>query len=194
MIHTLLRNKQVILASASPRRKAIFDLIGLNALQYPANLPEEQIYNNPIKLVKYHARSKAEKVKKLFEQDHLIVAADTVVFQKNELLEKPIDRIQAAQFLNRLSGNRHYVYSGIALAYKNTILADYAKSLVEFYPLSEQEITEYLETNEPLDKAGAYGIQGFGSQFIKNISGCYYNVMGFPVSLFYRMLKILLHE
>lgn len=194
MIHTLLRNKQVILASASPRRKAIFDLIGLNALQYPANLPEEQIYNNPIKLVKYHARSKAEKVKKLFEQDHLIVAADTVVFQKNELLEKPIDRIQAAQFLNRLSGNRHYVYSSIALAYKNTILADYAKSLVEFYPLSEQEITEYLETNEPLDKAGAYGIQGFGSQFIKNISGCYYNVMGFPVSLFYRMLKILLHE
>ncbi len=189
MIHELLKHKKVVLASASPRRKAIFELIGIKALQIPAGLDEEQIYENPIKLVKYHARNKAMKIKKQFENDHLIVAADTIVYMNNEVLEKPQDKMQAAEYLSRLSGNSHFVYTGVAIAYKNQLVADYAKSKVDFYPLSAREIEAYIKTKEPMDKAGAYGIQGYGSQFIRKISGCYFNVMGFPVSLFYKMLR-----
>lgn len=189
MIHELLKQKKVILASASPRRKEIFDLIGLTALQMPAHIPEEQIYSNPIKLVKYHARNKAEAVKKHFENDHLIVAADTIVYLKNEVMEKPQDNMQAAEYLSRLSGTSHYVYTGVAIAYKHQIVSDYEKTKVTFNQLSAQEIETYVNTREPMDKAGAYGIQGYGSQFITKISGCYFNVMGFPVSLFYKMLR-----
>lgn len=189
MIHTLLKDKKVVLASASPRRMEIFKLVGLQVLQIPANIAEDQVFENPIKLVQYHARNKALEVKKQFENDHLIVAADTIVYHNREFLEKPHDKFQAAEYLTRLSDSHHFVYTGVAIAYKNQLISDYAKSRVEFYPLSAREIEEYVKTKEPLDKAGAYGIQGYGSQFIKRISGCYFNVMGFPVSLFYRMLE-----
>ena len=158
----------------------------------PAHIPEEQVFSNPIKLVKFHARNKAAAIKKHFENDHLIVAADTIVYLENEVLEKPLDKMQATEYLSRLSGNSHYVYTGIAIAYKNQIIADYQKTRVTFNHLSAQEIEAYIKTKEPMDKAGAYGIQGFGSQFIVRISGCYFNVMGFPVPLFYRMLEKIL--
>ncbi|MCF7794566.1 MAG: Maf family protein [Candidatus Cloacimonetes bacterium] len=192
MIHKLLQEKKVVLASASPRRKEIFELIGLTALQMPAHIPEDQVYSNPIKLVKFHAENKAAAIKRHFENDHLIVAADTIVYLDKEVLEKPEDKMQAAEYLSRLSGNSHYVYTGVAIAYKNQILTDYEKTKVTFNRLSAQEIENYINTKEPMDKAGAYGIQGFGSQFIAKISGCYFNVMGFPVALFYNMLKIIL--
>jgi len=189
MIHELLRGKKIILASASPRRMEIFKLVGLTAIQMPSHIEEETVYDNPIKLVKYHAKNKVLAIKKQFENDHIIVGADTIVYHNNIILEKPIDIYQAADFISRLSNSVHYVYTGIAIAYKNQIISDYAKSRVEFCPLSALEIEEYIKTREPLDKAGAYGIQGYGSQFIKKINGCYFNVMGFPVSLFYEMLK-----
>ncbi|MFC1898338.1 Maf family protein [Candidatus Cloacimonadota bacterium] len=189
MIHSLLKDKEIVLASASPRRMEIFKLVGLQAVQIPANIAEEKVYDNPIKLVQFHARNKVKTVKKSFENDHVIVAADTIVYHDREILEKPTDRFHAAEYLTRLSNSHHYVYTGIAIAYKNQLISDYAKSRVEFYPLSATEIEEYIKTKEPMDKAGAYGIQGYGSQFIKRISGCYFNVMGFPVSLFYKMIQ-----
>ena len=192
MIHKLLKNKQVILASASPRRKEIFDLVGIKALQLPANIEEETVFQNPIKLVKFHARNKALAVRNKVNNDNLIVAADTIVFADKRILEKPKDKFQAAQFLTELSDNFHYVYTGIAISYRNQIYVDYEKTRVEFSTLSAQEIENYIATNEPFDKAGAYGIQGFGSQFVKKITGCYFNVMGFPISLFYKMLKEIL--
>lgn len=192
MIHTILRNKKVILASASPRRMEIFRLVGLKALQIPADIAEEQVYENPIKLVKYHAVNKAAAVRKNFENDHLIVAADTIVFQAGKVMEKPADKLQAAEYLSKLAGSVHHVYTGVAITYKNRVYSDYAKSRVEFYPLSARDIESYIKTGEPMDKSGAYGIQGYGCQFIKSISGCYFNVMGFPVSLFYRMLEKIL--
>ncbi len=192
MIHKLLKNKQVILASASPRRKEIFDLVGIKALQLPANIEEEKVFQNPIKLVKFHARNKALAVRNKVNNDNLIVAADTIVFADKRILEKPKDKFQAAQFLTELSDNFHYVYTGIAISYRNQIYVDYEKTRVEFSTLSAQEIENYIATNEPFDKAGAYGIQGFGSQFVKKITGCYFNVMGFPISLFYKMLKEIL--
>ncbi len=192
MIHNLLKDKQVILASASPRRKEIFKLIGIKALQMPSHIDEDMVYDNPIKLVKFHAENKAKEIRKKVDNDYLIVAADTIVYQNNEVLFKPRNIHQAADFLTQLSDASHYVYTGVAIAYKNNLISDYEKTRVEFNPLSAREIEEYIKTKEPMDKAGAYGIQGYGSQFIKRVSGCYFNVMGFPITLFYNMLKRIL--
>jgi len=192
MIHNLLKNKKIILASASPRRKFIFDQIGLSALQMPANIPETHTTKNPRLLVQNLAKSKAEAVAKKVDDDCLIVAADTIVYFDKKILEKPLSERQAVDYLMRLSGNSHYVYTGIAIWYKNRLITDFTKSRVLFKELSEDDLAEYIKTKEPMDKAGAYGIQGYGSQFVEKISGCYFNVMGFPVSLFYDMLKKLI--
>ena len=192
MIHNLLKDKQVILASASPRRKEIFELIGLKALQMPSHIDEDIIYNNPTKLVKFHAEKKAQEIRKKVDNNYLIVAADTIVYQNKRILIKPCNIHQAVDILTQLSNTSHYVYSGVAIAYKNILISDYEKTRVEFNPLSALEIEDYIKTKEPLDKAGAYGIQRYGSQFVKRISGCYFNVMGFPVMLFYNMLKKIL--
>lgn len=189
MIHKLLKDKKIVLASASPRRKLIFNQIGLNVLQLPANIPEIHTSKNPRILVKSLAKDKALAVKIKVDDDCIIIAADTVVYLDKKILEKPLSEMQAAQYLSRLSGNDHYVYTGIAIYYRNTIITDFAKSKVTFKELSAQEIEDYIKTKEPMDKAGAYGIQGYGSQFVSKISGCYFNVMGFPVTLFYDMLK-----
>ncbi len=185
----MLNDKKIVLASASPRRKVIMDQIGLNVLQIPANIPEIRISDNPRVLVKALAKEKALAVAERVDADCVIIAADTVVYFNKEILEKPHSEMQAADFLMQLSGNIHYVYTGIAIHYKKSIICDYTKSLVQFKELSAREIDEYIQTKEPMDKAGAYGIQGYGSQFVNKISGCYFNVMGFPVSLFYDMLK-----
>ncbi len=192
MIHNLLKDKQVILASASPRRKEIFKLIGIKALQMPSHIEEDIVYDNPIKLVKFHAENKAKEIRKKVDNNYLIVAADTIVYQNKSVIVKPRNIHQAADFLTQLSNASHYVYTGVAIAYKNNLISDYEKTRVEFNPLSALEIEEYIKTKEPLDKAGAYGIQGYGSKFVRRISGCYFNVMGFPVMLFYNMLKRIL--
>ena len=192
MIHNLLRDKEIILASASPRRKEIFEMIGIKALQMPAHIDEDNFCNNPRKLVTTHAVNKALAIRKIVDNDYLIVGSDTIVYQKSEILEKPENKYQAAEFLTRLSGTYHYVYTGVAVSYKNQIYSGYEKTKVIFRNLSAYEIEEYINTKEPMDKAGAYGIQGMGSQFVKKISGCYFNVMGFPVYRFYKLLEEIL--
>ena len=192
MIHNLLKDKKVILASASPRRKVIFEMIGISALQIPAHIDEDNFCNNPRKLVVTHAKNKALAIRKIVDNDYLIVGSDTIVFQQSEILEKPENRLQAAEFLTRLSGTHHYVYTGVAISYKNQIYSGYEKTKVTFRNLSAYEIEEYINTKEPMDKAGAYGIQGMGSQFVKKISGCYFNIMGFPVYCFYKLLEEIL--
>jgi len=189
MIHNLLQDKKVILASSSPRRKELFGMIGIKAIQMPANIDETIFSDSPIKLVKTHATLKAKAIAKKVDDDCLVVAADTIVYFNKQILGKPKDKFQAAEFLTLLSGNSHFVYTGVAIAYKNKIWKNHTRTLVEFNKLSSLEIEEYIKTEEPFDKAGAYGIQGFGSQFVKKISGCYFNVMGFPIPLFHEMLK-----
>ncbi|MCD6176859.1 MAG: septum formation protein Maf [Candidatus Cloacimonetes bacterium] len=192
MIHSFLQNKKVILASASPRRKEIFEMIGIKALQMPAHIDEETFSNNPRKLVVTHAENKALAIRKIVDNDYLIVGSDTIVYQDSEILEKPESKLQAAEFLTRLSGTFHYVYTGVAISYKHQIYSGYEKTKVFFRNLSAYEIEEYINTKEPMDKAGAYGIQGLGSQFVQKISGCYFNVMGFPVYRFYKLLEEIL--
>ena len=191
MLHIELKNKNIVLASASPRRADILKRVGINFVQIPANVNEDicqSDYLNPRKYVRNLAEVKCETIKNKFSNDCIVVAADTTVYINKTILGKPQDRIEAFNYLKLLSNQTHTVYTGLAISYKDCIISEIAKSSVKFYELSDNEIKNYIETKEPLDKAGAYGIQGFGSQFIESIKGCYFNVMGFPISLFYKMI------
>ena len=192
MIHKLLNGRKVVLASASPRRKELFKLVGIKALQMPPHINESCNYRSPVKFVNHLAEKKAKAIAKLMDNDCVIVAADTIVFFNGEILNKPQNQYQAAEFLTALSDHDHYVYTGVCVISGvglNNISVQYEKTRVTFKHLDLYEISEYIESGEPFDKAGAYGIQGLGSQFIKKINGCYFNVMGFPLPLFYDMLK-----
>lgn len=188
MIHNILKNKRVVLASLSPRRREIFGQLGLKVLYKPARIDESMETNNPRVYVKSLALKKAQSVARNMDSDCVVVAADTIVYLNGEIINKPEDEHQAADFLTRLSGQTHYVYTGLAVCYCRQCYSDYARTAVTFKELTSQEIIEYLETGEPFDKAGGYGIQGFGSQFIMKVVGCYFNVMGFPVAKFYDLL------
>jgi len=198
MLHTLLNGKKVILASNSPRRADILRLVGLSFLQVTPAVDEvitEADHKNPIAYVKRNSQLKCNAVKQQFDEDCIIVAADTVVYLNKHILEKPVNECQAIEFLSKLSDASHQVYTAITICRDTTygvhplIQTDYERSTIKFMTLSEQDIKEYIQTKESFDKAGAYGIQGFGSQFIEKVTGCYFNVMGFPVNLFYRMLS-----
>lgn len=189
MIHNILRNIKVVLASASPRRKQIFELLGINALTVPANVSEPITDDKPYKQVKLHALNKALAIAKLMDPATLVVGSDTIVAIDDMVLGKPVNRKQAIEHLQRLSGRTHNVYTAICIIYNNRQLVDYARTSVTFATLSDQDISAYLDTKEPFDKAGAYGVQGYGSQFIEKINGCYFNVMGFPVRLFHDMIN-----
>lgn len=120
----------------------------------------------------------------------IIVAADTVVAVDDKILGKPWNKAEAAEMLRMLSGRVHSVFTGVCIIFadgREEQLCE--KTEVEFYPISEEEIGEYIASGEPMDKAGAYGIQGRGALFVKRISGDYYNVMGLPVAELYRLLK-----
>ncbi len=189
MIHELLKDKRLVLASASPRRKEIFGMLGLCPLIIPSNVHEPAVNGKPWTTVQKHARHKAQSIKPQFDPETLIVAADTLVYVDNRTLGKPANKKQAEAYLQILSGRKHIVYTGVCVIWRDSTITDYDKSKVLFNEMAPNEIRSYLKTCEPLDKAGAYGIQGFGSQFIKEVNGCYFNVMGFPVHLFYKMLQ-----
>jgi septum formation protein len=189
MLHQILADKQVVLASASPRRKIILELLGIKALVLPSEVEENEEINCPQALVQRHAYIKAEHIAGKLSAETVVVGSDTIVYHNKEVLGKPADMYMAYEYLRRLSGQKHYVYSGVALSYKGEIHTSYTRTGVEFNELSFSEIEAYLETKEPLDKAGAYGIQGYGAQFIKKINGCYFTVMGFPVTAFYELVQ-----
>ena len=189
MIHELLHYKKVILASLSPRRKELFSLLGISFTAIPAEL-EETINNEaPQTQAMQNALRKAQIVKDKVNKDALVVSADTLVALNNHILGKPADAEEAGKFLRLLSGRSHSVYTGICIYYNDLANINYEQTFVTFAELSDAEINSYIATGEPLDKAGAYGIQGFGAQFITKVEGCYFNVMGFPIRLFYDMLK-----
>jgi len=191
MLHKLLNTKQIVLASASPRRSELLKLIGLKFITIPADIDEDFAYldqSSPLKYVKRIAIEKCNVVKDKVSDDCLVISADTIVYHDKQILLKPNDPKQTFSFLQLLSGKTHQVYTGVCISYNRRLIYDYAKTYVTFKDLSETEIIDYISTNEPSDKAGAYGIQGYGSQFIEKINGCYFNVMGFPINLFYKMV------
>lgn len=179
----------LILASGSPRRRELLDLMGLT---YTVETPDvdESFSGRPSETVMEISRRKAAAVAAR-HSDSIIIAADTLVFADGAL-GKPHTPERAREMLRSLAGNWHHVYTGITVINTRSgrILRNVDKTRVHLVPMTEQEIDAYVATGEPLDKAGAYGIQGMGGMFVDRIDGSYSNVVGLPMS----MLRIMLAQ
>lgn len=187
-------NKRIILASNSPRRRELLEMIGLKFDIIADNTPEPINRNKrPDEVVCELAEFKGRNVsKKLDNKDGaIIIAADTVVAVDNEILGKPEDGQDAMNMLLKLSGKMHHVYTGVYVFDTETerCVNFCEKTEVFFKKLDIDEIKDYINTEEPLDKAGAYGIQNLGSLFVEKINGDYFNVVGLPLSGLGRVLK-----
>ena len=184
---------KVILASKSPRRVEILEKIVKEFEVVQSNFDENTIdFKGDIeKYVKDLSRNKAIEVSKRLNEPSIVIAADTVVFQDGKVLEKPKNEEDAFSMLSSLSGNTHKVYSGICLinTYDDTVVTDCDCTEVRFSELNPRQIRNYINSDEPMDKAGAYGIQGLGGAFVEGIKGCYYNVMGLPLNKLYKALE-----
>ena len=182
---------KLVLASASPRRQELIQLLGLKAEIHPSGIVEDVTEADPSLLVQKLAFQKAEDVAKQYPKDHLVIGADTVVFFEDRILGKPKNEEDAYRMLSALSGRTHRVYTGVSLHFQGKKMGFYEKTEVQFARLTEREIWDYIESKEPMDKAGAYGIQGRFAPFVKGIAGDYYNVMGLPLARLYQALKFL---
>ena len=182
---------KIILASASPRRKSLMDVLGLD-FEIKVSECEEKVDKtlNVEDIVMSLSLQKAKAVSQSTDCNHLVIGADTVVAYNGEILGKPKNYDDAVRMLSLLSGNTHSVYTGFTVirTSDNTIVTDYEKSDVTFKKLSEREITEYVNTGEPMDKAGSYSIQGIASSFVEKLDGDYNNVVGLPI---YKLSKYL---
>lgn len=183
--------KKIILASASPRRKMLLEKLGLNFISVPANVKEDfQAGEDVENAVKRIASKKALAVARLFSEG-LVIAADTIVVHKDKVFAKPFNEEDAMRQLAILSGDYHEVITALCLMdiESRNFAVQTELTRVFFRTLSEGEINAYIKTGEPMDKAGSYGIQGLGSLFVSRIEGCYFNVVGLPLSSLYIMLK-----
>ena len=179
----------LILASASPRRSELLRNAAIPFIVEPAQVPEQPLPNEqPLKYAHRLARDKALAVHAR-HHGSIVLGADTVVVVDQHLLEKPFDECDAARMLRLLSGRAHQVITGVSLVAPGFERTEAEITRVVFSVLSEDEIGYYVATGEPMDKAGAYGIQGIASRWIELIEGCYFNVVGLPVPRVYRMLR-----
>ncbi len=180
----------LILASASPRRHELLLAAGLDHVVRPAEISEERRRGeSPLEFVRRMAEEKAGAVPA--GPAEIVLGADTIVVAGGEVFGKPANDEDAARMLRKLSGRDHYVYTGICLLAAQRSIVDTAATKVSFAALTEDEISEYTRSGEPRDKAGAYAIQGRASKFIDSIEGSCQNVVGLPISLVYRHLKLL---
>lgn len=179
---------EFVLASGSPRRLALLRQIGLAPKVVVSHAAEEKTDATPEILVRHNALMKGREVAAQVGPDALVLAADTVVALDGNILGKPGTPDKAAEMLRMLSGKIHHVLTGVSLLYQKKELTQVETTEVEFAPLTEKEIARYIATGEPLDKAGAYGIQGAAAQFIPKIQGSYSNVVGLPLYAVTRMI------
>ncbi|HIU43361.1 MAG TPA: septum formation inhibitor Maf [Candidatus Ventrousia excrementavium] len=177
----------VILASASPRRSQLLRGLGISFDVRPANCDEQCAERDPGRLVCELARRKALAV--TADAQDTVIAADTVVCLDGDILGKPHDEGEARAMLRRLSGNRHTVFTGVAVRRADRLLVRAEQTDVYFRSLPDAYIERYVQSGEPLDKAGAYGIQGVGGAFVHRIEGDFYNVMGLPLCTLCKMLE-----
>jgi len=186
---------RLILASSSPRRRELLRNAGFDFDVRAGNIIEKiQPGEPPEEFARRAALEKAVQIAASSPQGSLVLGADTVVVIDGETLGKPSDLDDAARMLRLLSGRTHQVHTAICLVRAPDKIAalKHATTLVTFREIDEQEIRDYLESGEPMGKAGAYAIQGLASRFVTCISGCYFNVVGLPVALVYETLKPLL--
>lgn len=182
---------KIILASQSPRRKELLERMGIQDFETISPNVDESAFHGlpPEELVRRLSAEKAAAVAGKVGEDAIVIAADTVVALEGAVLGKPADELDAFKMLSALSGVRHQVYTGVTVCRGGEKQTAHEVTDVTFRELSEREIEDYISTGEPMDKAGAYGIQGYGALLIQGISGDYYNVMGLPVCRLGRMLE-----
>ena len=211
------QNVRLVLASASPRRRELLSQIGLEFTVMPSTKEENAKTTEAGALVQELSRQKAvdiweqlsggqgqnpdadqEQISEETQEPNLngkqqpellVVGADTVVCCEGKILGKPHSREAAAEMLTALQGRSHEVYTGVTLYSQSETVTFFECTQVEFYPMTEVEISKYIDSKEPMDKAGAYGIQGLGARFVKGIRGDYNNVVGLPVGRLYQELK-----
>lgn len=211
------QNVRLVLASASPRRRELLSQIGLEFTVMPSTKEENAKTTEAGALVQELSRQKAvdiweqlsggqgqnpdadqEQISEETQEPNLngkrqpellVIGADTVVCCEGKILGKPHSKEAAAEMLTALQGRSHEVYTGVTLYSQSETVTFFECTQVEFYPMTEVEISEYIDSKEPMDKAGAYGIQGLGARFVKGIRGDYNNVVGLPVGRLYQELK-----
>lgn len=211
------QNVRLVLASASPRRRELLSQIGLEFTVMPSTKEENAKTTEAGTLVQELSRQKAvdiweqlsggqgqnpdadqEQISEETQKPNLngkrqpellVIGADTVVCCEGKILGKPHSREAAADMLTALQGRSHEVYTGVTLYSQSETVTFFECTQVEFYPMTEAEISDYIDSKEPMDKAGAYGIQGLGARFVKGIRGDYNNVVGLPVGRLYQELK-----
>ena len=178
---------RVILASQSPRRQQLLSLIGITHEVKPADIDERYL---PGEKPRAHAERLArEKAAAITDADAVVIAADTIVVVDGAVLGKPRDEREAAQMLKRLSGRTHTVMTAVAVSWNGRVESDVEEVDVTFHPLTDDDIAAYIATREPMDKAGAYGIQGYGATIVSRVDGDYFAVMGLPLQRLVRLLE-----
>lgn len=186
---------ELILASASPRRKELLEKIGLPFTVQPAKGEERITQKSPAAVVMELSRQKAEEIAATQTEDCIIIGADTVVAKGEKIMGKPKDAADAKQMLRSIADDCHQVYTGVTLirtgAHPQSVTFQ-EKTDVFLYPISDAELDAYIASGDPMDKAGAYGIQGDFAIYVKRIAGDYYNVVGLPIGRVYQELKRML--
>ena len=181
-------SSSVILASKSPRRENILKQIGIDFEIIPSNICEDNNFNlGPRKFVQYWSKKKAKVIAKT-NKDKIVIGADTIVYFNGKIIGKPKDKEESYKMLNNLSGKTHKVFTGVSIVYeeKNILRTFCQMTKVSVRDIPKNDILYYIDNYYTLDKAGSYGIQDWFSIWIKKIDGCYYNVMGLPLSKFYK--------
>jgi septum formation protein len=181
------RRPRVILASQSPRRRELLALIGVAHEVRPADIDERYVAGESPRA---HAERLArEKATRLGEQDAVIIGSDTIVVVDGDVLGKPSSEADATRMLRRLSGRMHTVMTAVAVAWNGRVVSGVEEVDVTFHDLSDADIARYIATGEPMDKAGAYGIQGYGATIVARVEGDYFAVMGLPLQRLVRLLE-----
>ena len=191
-----MRSAAIVLASGSPRRKQLLEQINLEFLVIPSQVHEDfDLDLSPEKFVEHYAKEKAKDIAKA-HPDKWIIGADTIVVFNAEILGKPKDRDDSFRMLKMLSGNTHQVFTGVSIQQSKMQVSDtfHEYTNVTFNTLDDMVISYYIDTYKPFDKAGSYGIQDWFSVCVNHIDGCFYNVMGFPLSMFYSRFSALLNS
>jgi septum formation protein len=195
-MYEIKMKQPLVLASSSPRRKQLLELLNIPFNVVDSNVDETVEFGpSPAEIAKMLANRKAQSVANMIGPGHIVIGADTIVVLNHRVLGKPNDRNDAIEMLLALQGKVHEVFTGIAIIDdKNSKelrkeIVQVSRTLVHMRKLTLSQIEKYVDSGEPMDKAGAYAIQGFGSVFVESIEGCYFNVVGLPVSLFVNMME-----
>ena len=186
--------KKIILASGSPRRRELLAQIGIDFEVITSNAKEIITKSTPEEIVCELSHLKAKAVYDMLKSkgrifDRIVIGADTIVYCDDEVLGKPADEKDAYRVIKKLAGGVHQVYTGVTFIHNDGYISFSEKTDVSVYDMSDEEIYKYIETKEPMDKAGAYGIQGAFAAYVKKINGDYNNVVGLPVARLYHELN-----